>query len=303
MNKSSTKPILVTGSHRSGSTWVGDIISQSSDVGYIHEPFSLLHRPGLCDIAFRYWFTYICDENASQYIDSLSKCFQFKYNLVLDFQKFISIRDKYYSVRDFLTFNYHKIKGDRPLIKDPIAFFSTEWLAKTYNMDVVMLIRHPAAFAGSLKKIQWYHPFDHFLDQPLLMKHYLYKYRTKIEAIYKNSGDIIDHAILLWNIFHDTIIKYTDEHPEWIYKKHEDISMNPESEFKNIFETLGLTFSNKIKTKIINSSSSKQKSILKRDSRSNIWSWKRRLSEEEIERIYEGTNNISKSFYSDEDWS
>ena len=33
-----TKPILVTGSHRSGSTWVGKMLATSPSVNYIHEP-------------------------------------------------------------------------------------------------------------------------------------------------------------------------------------------------------------------------------------------------------------------------
>ena len=36
-----SKPILVTGSHRSGSTWTGRIISAAPHVGYIHEPFNI----------------------------------------------------------------------------------------------------------------------------------------------------------------------------------------------------------------------------------------------------------------------
>jgi len=35
------KPILVTGSHRSGTTWAGKMISACPNVGYIHEPFNI----------------------------------------------------------------------------------------------------------------------------------------------------------------------------------------------------------------------------------------------------------------------
>jgi hypothetical protein len=65
MNK---KAILVTGSHRSGSTWVGKMIAQSPSVVYIHEPFNLEIGPcvGICSAKFNYWFTYISPENESQ---------------------------------------------------------------------------------------------------------------------------------------------------------------------------------------------------------------------------------------------
>ena len=36
-------PILVTGSHRSGTTWAGQMLATAPGIGYIHEPFN-------CDI-------------------------------------------------------------------------------------------------------------------------------------------------------------------------------------------------------------------------------------------------------------
>jgi len=41
------KPILVTGSHRSGTTWAGRVLAFSpTPLGYIWEPFNPRHRPG-----------------------------------------------------------------------------------------------------------------------------------------------------------------------------------------------------------------------------------------------------------------
>ena len=41
-----THPILVTGAHRSGTTWVGKMLAADADTGYISEPLNVLHRPG-----------------------------------------------------------------------------------------------------------------------------------------------------------------------------------------------------------------------------------------------------------------
>ena len=43
-------------------------------------------------------------------------------------------------------------------------------------------------------------------------------------------------------------------------------------------------------------------SKLKRDSKSNITSWKNRLSAQEIDLIKEGTKEISDLFYTQADW-
>src|SRR5439155_23993534 len=57
-------PILVTGSHRSGTGWVGQVLAASPRaLGYVWEPFSILHRPGVCAARFEHWFPYVCAEN------------------------------------------------------------------------------------------------------------------------------------------------------------------------------------------------------------------------------------------------
>ena len=61
------RPILVTGAHRSGSTWVGRMIATSPRVTYLHEPFNLKHDMGLCRTQFDCWFTYVCERNESAY--------------------------------------------------------------------------------------------------------------------------------------------------------------------------------------------------------------------------------------------
>jgi hypothetical protein len=41
---------------------------------------------------------------------------------------------------------------------------------------------------------------------------------------------------------------------------------------------------------------------LKRDSRSNIWNWKTRLTPVEVDTIRERVEDISQAFYANEDW-
>jgi len=88
-------------------------------------------------------------------------------------------------------------KNIRPLIKDPIALFSAGWLYKRYNVQPIVMIRHPAAFCGSLKVANWPHPFSHFLEQPLLMETHLYPFKEEIERFAAEEMDIVDQAVLL----------------------------------------------------------------------------------------------------------
>jgi hypothetical protein len=181
-------------------------------------------------------------------------------------------------------------------MKDPISLLSAEWLQKTFEMEVVVVIRHPAAFVGSLKKGNASFPFEHLLAQEQLMKDHLFEYEETIRKYASDPPDIIDQGILLWNLFNEMILKYRTTHSNWLFYRHEDLSREPVIKFREIYEKLGLNYSPTIKKKITKHSSanSNEQTQLKRDSESNIWSWKRRLTREEVLRIYEGTYQISQ---------
>jgi len=65
--RSQNSPILVTGSHRSGTTWVGRILEQSGRVRYHYEPLNVIHEPEAGRPVIEHEYLYICDENARDY--------------------------------------------------------------------------------------------------------------------------------------------------------------------------------------------------------------------------------------------
>ncbi|HFQ91935.1 MAG TPA: hypothetical protein ENK29_03550, partial [Chromatiales bacterium] len=80
------KPILVTGSHRSGTTWVGRMLTVSPALYYVHEPFNPSHPPGagICNIRIKTWFKYITEENQQEYLRPIQDMLDGKYSLLRD---------------------------------------------------------------------------------------------------------------------------------------------------------------------------------------------------------------------------
>lgn len=303
--------ILVTGAHRSGSTWVGRMLAHSHEVQYIHEPFNLKCRRGICRANFERWYSYV-DRNVDDYHNihsSLSDTLSFRYAFASEFRDLSSARDLMRAIRDALEMGRGRFFHLRPLMKDPLALFSSEWLSSSFDMDVVILIRHPAAFASSLKVKGWSFPFSHLLNQKKLMDRYLNGFREELRDYSNHEKDIVSQSILLWKITHHVISKYQEVYPHWLYLRHEDLSRNPSNGFSQLYEHLGLEFSPDIQARVEASSGRKNPTEtsqnihnVNRDSVANIWNWKNRLSQQEIQRIYEGVGELGKSFYGDEDW-
>jgi sulfotransferase family protein len=300
-------PVLVTGSHRSGSTFVGKMLSLSPSLGYIREPFSVVHRRGVLDVPFPRWFPYICPENEDPYLRPVEEMLEFRFKGAAALRTARTPRDIALAVHDAREFARFRRRGARPLLKDPIAVFSAGWLADTFGAQPVVLIRHPAAFASSLMKYGWTHPFDDFLQQPLLMRDLLSPFSDQIAAFARTQEPIIDQAILLWMLIHHAVLRYRDTRPTWRSFRHEDLARDPLGQFGEMFAYLQVAFGDREREGILAATDPSNPSeaaagAIKRDSRSAAVSWKTRLSQQEIDHIREGTREIAGEFYSDDEW-
>ena len=301
-------PILVTGTHRSGTTWVGKMLAADSSIAYISEPMNVLHRPGVFRAKVTHWYQYICEENQDEYLPAFKELLDFDYHLWDEIRSIRSRRDFLRMGRDFAIFYNGLMRGQRLLLKDPFAVFSTEWFAKCLNCKVVIAVRHPAAFVSSLKRLNWPFNFQDLLDQPLLMRDFLKPYGDRMEAA--KAGDIIEQAALLWTVIYHSVHATLEQNPGFIAVRHEDLSLNPVDGFHALYNSLGLDFTRRVEKTILTSSSSEnpaepsRKKIysVKLDSRTNINNWKKRLSEEEIQRIRKITEGVSSLYYSDAEW-
>lgn len=301
-------PILVTGSHRSGTTWVGKMLALDSDVAYISEPLNVLHRPGIFRAPVKHWYTYINNENEKEYLPAFQELLNFQYHTWLEIKSIRSIKDFLRMGRDFRIFFEGSMHGQRALIKDPFAVFSSAWFAQKLNCQVVITLRHPAGFTSSLKRLNWHFDFDNFLNQPLLMRDHFEKDKQGIQSVDKN--DIVTQGALLWKLIYRFVYLTRNLVPHLSLIRHEDLSLDPITGFQNLYQTLGLDFTENVKEKILNSSSpenpnklSKNKThSVKLDSRANLDNWKKILTSEEITNIRKITEDTSHYFYNDSEW-
>jgi hypothetical protein len=286
------------------------MIGAADEIGYIHEPFNIHRGPGVCRTRFPYWFTYIRPGTGGEVAEDFSRLLAFRYNYAAQALATRSSDDIRGLVRDGSRFMRYRLQGLRPLLKDPMALFSAEWIAETFDAQVVVVIRHPAAFASSIKLDGWTHPFSHFLSQPELIEDHLEPYRLEIEDFAQREHDILDQAALLWRLVHSTIASYRSRHPEWLFVRHEDLSLDPLGRYGPLFDALGLPYTEAVRAAIeqsTNPSNSADRDadgrlFLARDSRANVDNWRHRLTEDEIEHVHSQVQDISPLFYGDEDW-
>jgi len=325
--------ILVTGTRRSGTTFLGRMLSLDKSVSYINEPFN--YDQGIRGIN-KYWYQYITKRNINQnQKDILDNFFnlktvnskvsigkmntkEFRYdvnkielmknlffnyskeNLIKRFSR-IFIKNRFY-----LTYLQAKLNPFRKriLIKDPIAALSSNYLSNEYKLMVVVIVRHPAAYYCSMKRRRWGISPKNFLEQVDLMRDYLMDFKNDLE-----SANTLEEKILLeYLCINKVLYDYIKNNKRFILVKHEDLCLDPVNAIKNLYKKLNLEYSQEIERKIISHTTdknviiSKDISNIKRDSYHLAFNWKLELSNQEIEKIKYKTYFLSKKYYSKSSW-
>lgn len=302
-----SQPLLVAGAHRTGTTWVGKMLA-AGGFAYVSEPLNVWHRPGVMRAPVGHWYQYITRENESGYLPAFQRTLALHYGLFDEIKSIRSRRDFLRMGRDLGVFLRGRIARQPALLKDPFAVFSLPWFVERLNCRAVVTIRHPAAFASSLKKLNWPFDFNDLLDQPLLMRDHLEPFRADMEQI--RPDDIIGQSALLWRMVYRVVHAEMERIPSMIILRHEDLSIDPAAGFARAYESLGLAYAAKVQEMIRASSSgenpaelsSRKTHSVKLDSRANLENWKKRLSPDEIARVRNLTEDVAGLFYADVKW-
>jgi hypothetical protein len=213
------------------------------------------------------------------------------------------------SFRDSATSTIHRLTRKTPVFKDPMAALSAPWLARQFDFGVVIMIRHPAAFCSSQKIKNWKFDFNNFLLQPNLLRDTsMGDLEPEIRYYAEKPQDIISQAALLWNCINIVISDYRTTHPEWLFVKHEQLSIDPLNGFRNIYAKLGLKFTESARAAVEASSNANNpieqepgKEFM-RNSAMNVSNWRNRLTDREILIIKRRTHEVSKLFYTEAEW-
>lgn len=307
------RPVLVTGAIRTGTTWVGHLMSAAPGVALIHEPFNLDHPTGVCAWRWRHQYTYVTEDHPR--IDGITTALEdtlsFRYRPLAHLRTYENPRRTAGLVRDYPRFLYRRLLSrPRSLFKDPIALFSAPWLARTFDMHVVVLVRHPAAFAWSYKRIGEPNRFADLLGQAALMQDHLESFAGQIARAARGPRDPIGEAALLWRIVYTVVADQVDRHPDWTLRRHEDLCLAPHVEIPKLLEAVGLADCRRVRRRIAATTApgnpvearGSELHRLRRDSRRTVTAWRRRLTPREIRRVREGTADVATRFYGPASW-
>lgn len=314
-----TTTILVTGSHRSGTTFVGQMLALPPAVGYWSEPFNI--RTGLTAV-----------DDSLPYITTGS-ALERKYRPVIDGLLHGRARFRPYPanpgsprtsadrpwlraivqrrLKRSFQWHYYKTRFDprvrRYLIKDPLLCLSSAYLHREYQMDTVILVRHPASFVSSIRRLGWKFGWSAFRRQAPLLRDHL---GPVLEAHPPEGRPELEQSAVLWLCINTVLARYLDDNPTIIHKTLEAVCRDPRAEFRDLYEQLGLPFDGRVADRIARHTGAhnpidapgNQPHVLERHSAALVASWRKQLSPGEVDTIRGITGELARRWYDEASW-
>jgi len=285
------------------------MLCAGTGAGYLNEPFNLATSPGTIRVPVDHWYPYVTAENEGEIVGALEPLLRFEYPLVRELRRCRRYIELLHTLKMWRSFV--RGRGRRPLVKEPHAVFSAKWFAGRLGSDVVVTVRHPAAVVSSWKRLDWSFDFANLLAQPALVRDLLGPFRSDMERALEPSHDLVDRVALLWNVVYRTVAGYREVFPDFHIVRQEDLSRNPMEGYRALYEALGLPLTREAGSAIAAASSAANPkgTTVERphetslDSRANLTSWRRRLTDGEVDRIRKATEETAALFYGGDEWS
>jgi hypothetical protein len=295
---------------RSGTTFVGSVLSKASDLFYLHEPFN----PTWGIKGVDRWFPYVRNKQ-SAYSDVVDRFldFDFTYRTVYDEDHWIGLVKKHLGGKGFWRGEFYRHLGHHfagMLIKDPLAALLSGHMHDEHDVRIITMVRHPMGFYYSNKRLGWDFDLNELRVQPELLDDHL---EEEISLLDRNDLSYPQRLAVLWRCINRVLHNYAKENDgvdTWACKRHEDLCLDPVSEFKSVFEKLQLEFTPSIakfirkSTGARNKTSAKNKEThrLQRNARKLAYYWKEKVSIEERDAVRTITEPIASHYYDDDSW-
>jgi Sulfotransferase family len=307
------RPILITGSPRSGTTWIGDVLRAAPRTMVLMEPFNpeLSRLPARhCNFHFREWYTYVTGENAAEFTPPLRRMLELRHDTWIHLRASNGVKDIIDVAAAAARFRLSRLLGATPIMKDPVALLSSQWIAREFGARVVVLIRHPAAVVSSFLRLGLPVDIPGLLRQPLLMRDLLYPMEGEFRDLLAAPRSPVEYAAMLWKALYFAVHCFQQQHSNWLFIRHEDLSQDPVAGFEKICHHVGIEFTPRIRRAVLDSNDAalppeldpKLAFTTRRNVAANLTNWKTRVSQDDLRIIRQRVEQVSQHFYQDSEW-
>ena len=152
---------------------------------------------------------------------------------------------------EFAAFFRKSFEGrPRLIVKDVHSLFALDWIDHQIAPHIVVISRHPLSVADSWHRVfkgDDEERYSRFLNQPMLVKDYLYSFEAHIRSC---STDFWGRMGAYWGACYHVVMQQQRNHSNWIVVRHEDFCEDPTGRFRDLFALLDLEWTEETQQRI-----------------------------------------------------
>lgn len=279
------RPILVCGAPRTGTSWTAKALGLARNLRYVREPIS---HGGFEE--FEQHFRYlVAGENEPDYEAVWRTALVQVYS-----------RSKRWLMGEAQPWlRRFPLWPARLLVKEVVCPLALEWLARRFEMQIVVTLRHPCGYVASGLRLQrsgdTFDPIEYMLNQPRLIADYLVDHYHWLCQL----RDPLSHLAAGYGIIYKVVADQLSRHPEWIVVRHEAFCDSPQVQFQRLFESLGLCYSPRVARFLETNSKTNDGHLFSvcRLTADEPGKWKRELTRQQIDTIASIISRFELPFY------
>lgn len=269
-----SQAIILAGSGRSGTTWLGNIMAANPNIRIIFEPFDRRRVPDAASVPLRpyarvgdkhpAWELFVrqvlCGRIHNEWVDQQGK-------------------------RWWAT---------RCLVKTIRATLLLGWIDHLFHPRIVFMTRHPCAVVLSRVKLKWESHLDVLLAQPQLLTDHLEPF---VDLIHGAQTEVQKQAVL-WCVENLVPLHQLREH-NWVFCTYEQLYRQPQAESERILQAVGIC-----KTPLTQRAIRQVSMVTRPDSAlltqgDPLTDWQRHLSTQDIDSILNIVQQFGITLYTD----
>ena len=242
-------PLVITGLHRSGTTWIGQLISAAADAEPIHEPLN--KEDGLVGVPC--WYAHHPGgKPSSTEAPFASRTEALLEDLMQGRARWVraSPHQPVHRKISRIIFgssserHYRKVvatNGSLPfIVKDPFCLFTIPHLIERFDARIVITERPLGALIVSMRRMGWSPHIQSLVSQPLMRELYLQEYSTTEITRMSKDNDILAN-FLFWLAAHRFCREMLERYPSNVLiVSHERLSTGDNMVLEQLLSHLGL---------------------------------------------------------------
>jgi hypothetical protein len=290
--RSDATPLFVSGNGRSGTSWIGETLGRADGVIYYREPCHPENNGLAGAAADDVWSRYVPPEGDDPFLATrLEAAFAGRFR-----------RGSGAAAAPATLVPRRRV---RVVGKEVAAFMSSEWVARRWRPQVLLILRHPAAYVASVERLGQGEAegarLRRLLATPPVRTGALAPLRPWLQEL----RDPLAVTAASWAIRTAVVLDGRRRHPDWYLAFYEDIARDPVACFRELYDRFDLAWGPRQEAWITRKTRAAQSGqfATSRISAQHIDAWRRTLDADRLARIRAVLEPFALPFYDrDEDW-